>query len=454
MKRMMTAVGVMFAVLVSASVCVAADGEPKRWTLAECIQAALTNSPDLAAAAADIAAAQARLAEADAGRYGDLGYTQYFGLVNEAKGTVLHSTTSKNDLFTGLGPFTRLDLHLAIPLVTFGKLQAALEAAQRALEGERAHAQERRDAIVVMTKQLYYGVLLARQLRDVLGDMQDALNTAVTTTEQRLAQKSRSVTELDLLKLKVGRARFAKGSAEVGASAQLAHSALARAVGVRGDASFDIADRKLQPVNATLKSLDEYLTGAFSQRPEWMRLEAGLAAQQAKVAIEEADYYPKIFFATGVQYAVAGNRTEQDNPFVYDDFNYVRPVGVLGMNWDLNFFSTRAKVDQARADLDRLRAQRRAAETGLPLEVEKAYVEVTRARDTMTAADDGRKAGRGLLVLTVSNFDLALGTAQDLFDGLGSYTESSSDYLRAVHDYNVAIADLSRLVGEVTDLKY
>ncbi|HUI27791.1 MAG TPA: TolC family protein [Candidatus Kryptonia bacterium] len=454
MKQALFALGCCWAALLLSCRAGATEAGPKRWTLSECIQAALTQSPDLAAAAADIAAAQARLAEADAGRYGELGYTQLFGLVNEAKGSPVSSPNSKNDFFKGLGPFTRLDLHLSIPLVTFGKLQAALEAAQRGLDSERAHAQERRAEIIATTKQLYYGVLLARQLADILSDMQDALNKAVKTTEDRLAQKSRRVSELDLLKLKVGRARFAKGSAEVAASAQLAHSALARAVGAGGDESFEIADRKLQPVTLSLQPLEVYLNGALDRRPEWARVEAGLAAQQARVSIEEADYYPKIFFSTGVQYAAAGNHTEQDNPFAYDDFNYLRPVGVLGLNWDLNFFSTRAKVDQAKAELDRLRAQRREAETGLPLEVRKAYIEVTKARETMTAAEDGRKAGRGLLVLTVSNFDLALGSAEDLFNGLGSYTESSSDYLQSVHDYNVAVAALSRFVGEVTDLKY
>ena len=76
-------------------------------------------------------------------------------------------------------------------------------------------------------------------------------------------------------------------------------------------------------------------------------------------------------------------------------------------------------------------------------------------RDTIQAIEAGRKAGRGLLILTVSNFDLGLGEAQDVFNGLGAYTEASSDYFRAVHDYNVALGALSKAVGkEVTSLEY
>jgi hypothetical protein len=38
---------------------------------------------------------------------------------------------------------------------------------------------------------------------------------------------------------------------------------------------------------------------------------------------------------------------------------------------------------------------------------------------------------------------------------LGAYTEASTDYLRAVHDYNMAVATLGKAVGqELTALRY
>ena len=91
----------------------------------------------------------------------------------------------------------------------------------------------------------------------------------------------------------------------------------------------------------------------------------------------------------------------------------------------------------------------------MQLEIRRAYSDVMQARETIQTAEDGRKAGRGLLILTVSNFDLALGEAEELFKALGAYTEASTDYFRAVHDYNVAVAALSRAVGsELTSMTY
>ena len=165
---------------------------------------------------------------------------------------------------------------------------------------------------------------------------------------------------------------------------------------------------------------------------------------------------PRSSWLPGLRYAHAGNREEQTNPFAYDNFNYnIQPVGVVGIHWDLNFFLTTAKVAEARADLDRLAAQRRDAASGLQLEIRRAYSDVMQARETIKVSEDGRKAGRALLILTVSNFELALGEAEELFKALGAYTEASSDYFRAVHDYDVAVAALSKAVGnELTSLAY
>jgi HAE1 family hydrophobic/amphiphilic exporter-1 len=433
----------------------AAAAAPAPYTLSECVRAALDNSPDLIAASATLAKARAQLAEARAGRFGQSTYTQLFGLVNEAHGNPVFSSDDKNDVFDGLGPFTRLELDISIPLWTFGKLEAALEAAQRGLESELAHGQVKRAEVVLQVQQLYYSVLLTRQLSAVLHDMLDTLDKAVTKTQQRLDEGSHSTTETDLLKLKIGRAKLNKGVVEVDAAGRLALAALARAIGLEDGAPFEVAERKLEPTGVQLESLDAYLEQGLHQRPEWQQVASGVAARTAQVQLERANLYPSIFLSTGVHYAVAGNRTEQDNPFAYDDFNYIRPIGVLGLRWDLNFFTQQAKIDQAQADLAHVVAEQRAAASGLRLDIRRAYSDVMQHRETIQSAEQGRKAARGWLILGVSNFDLGIGEPDELFNALGAYSETSSDYFRAVHDYNVAVATLGKAVGrDLANLGY
>lgn len=433
----------------------ATTATPGTYTLSQCIRSALDKNPNLAGAAAELAKARGRLSQARAGKFGESSYTQIFGLVSEARGNPVYSPDDKTDLFEGLGPFTRLELDISLPLWTFGKLDAALEAAQRGLESEQASGRVKRAAVVVQVQKMYYSAVLTRQLSAVLHDMLDTLDKAIVKTQERLDDGSTTTTEKDLLQLKIGRSRLHKGVLEVDAASPLALAALARAIGLADGEPFAIADQKLVPVKAELEPLDAYLDRGLEQRPEWQQVTSGVAARSAQVELEKAQLYPTFFLSTGVHYAVTDNRDEQTNPFAYDDFNYIRPIGVLGMRWDLNFFSQQAKVDQAKADLDLVRSEQRAAESGLRLDIRRAYSDVLQQKATIESAEQGRKAARGWLILGVSNFDLGIGEAEDLFKALGAYSETSSDYFRAVHDYNLAVAELGKATGsEITDLDY
>lgn len=433
----------------------ATDAPGTALRLGDCVRMAIENGPDRDLIAADLAAAKARLEEARAGKFGDAQYTQLLGVINEAEGDAVFSPNSQTDFFDGLGPFTRLELDIRIPLYTFGKLSAALDAAEQGMRSESARGEMVRADTVLETKRLYYGLQLSEQLADLLREMLDSMDEAIEKTQKRLDDGSQTVTERDVLRLQIGRSRFAAGVEEVDASTRLTRSALARAVGLDPGERIEIAERRMEMAEVELEPIDVYEAAGPHRRPEWKRLVSGIDAQQARVELEEASAYPTLFLATGVRYAVAGNRDDQKNPFVYDDYNFVEPVGVLGIHWDLNVFANRAKAAQARAEMDKMLAERRRAETGLRLEVERSYVEVERARATVESVRAGRKAARGLMVLTVANFDLGIGEGDELFEAYGAYTETSTDYFRAVHDYNVSLAELSRAVGEeLLDLEY
>ncbi len=430
-----------------------ADGDVH--DLPACIRAALERAPELDGLAAGVDAAQARLAAARASRFGRAEYRQIVGAVNRARGNPIASPDTKNDFLDGLGPFIRLDLEVHVPIWTFGRIAAGVEAAEHALAAERAGGEARRAEVVLAVKRLYYGLILSRQLAGVLGESRDTLDEAIAKAQAKLDSGSSLVTELDVLRLRAGRARLARGALEAETAGAKARNALARAVGLAGDERFDIADRKLRPVEASIAPLEEYLAEGTPRRAELVALGRGVAAQEAKVHADEAAAYPAIFLATGVSFARAPNRDEQENPFAFDELNFLRPLAAVGLRWDLGFLRARAVVAESRAELERLRARQREAAGGLALEIRTAYAEVERARGALTVSEEGRKAGRGLLLLSVANYDLGIGDARDLFEALGGHAESSAEALRAVHDYDIAVAELGKAVGrELSGITY
>jgi outer membrane protein TolC len=447
----------LIAAACAADIRLAAGSEraPVRYNLAACIETALAVHPDVWEAAWDIEIARMRLEEAKRGGYPDAQYTQLFGIVNRARGNVLSSPDEDTDFLEGLGPFTRLNLEIRLPIYTFGKLSAGKEAARRGVETEEAKRVGRENQVIFDVKEMYFGFLLSRQISDVLSEISTNLENAIETATERLETGDESIAQRDVLKLRVAYSRLAQEARKVVTGQQLARAGLMRAMGLDPEAPFETADRRLVPADVNLKPLHAYVDELFRNNPQWRRLRAGIEARRARVVMARSEYFPVLFVAGGVEYARAPNRRDQKNPFVKDDFNFLSPGGALGMRWSLNFGTTRLNVETAEAELAKLRVQERAARSGLPLEVRKAYAAVEEARDKMTIAREGRKAGRGLLVTAMSSFTLGVGDAEDLFTGLGLYAESAAGYYESIHDHNMALAELSRSVGvEVTHLSY
>ena len=436
--------------------CAPAWGAPLRLNLEQCLTRALEANPNLVEARWDLRLAEARVLEANAGYYPIASLNSITGVVPEARGRVDQPPVDTVDTKGNLGPFTRVELEFIQPLFTWGKLSAGHRAAVKGLEQEAAKGRQTRDEVIADVKSLYYDLLLAREVSRLLGEVSDNFETAIDTAEKRLEDGEGTVTQADVLKLKIGLSSIGKEVSKARAGAELAREALARAIGVSAEDDFDIADTRLDPLDANLKELEEYIARVFASSPEWQQLLAGLAAREAQVAVEESDYYPSVFVAGGFKYGYAPNRDRQLSPFANDDFNFLElPGAALGLHWPLSFGQTQAKVEQARAELEKVRAQKQSAETGIRLAVKKAYVDATQTREALGLASKGRKASRGLLVTSLSSFELGVGDAKDLFEALIVYTRTTSDYFESVSDYNRALAKLTQTVGEeVANLHY
>jgi len=449
---------VVVAIVATIAIAAPAGAAPLRLGLSQCIHEALQNNPDLMEKRWDITLAVNRVEEAKNGFLPKANVLNITGFVPKAEGQVWDPppaglTTSNTSSF---GPFTRVLVEVTQPLYTWGKLTAGRRAAEFGLDAAQAEQAQSRDEVIAEVKKLYSEVLLSRSIADLLGEVVTNFERAIEEAEKRVNEDEGKVTQSDVLKLKVGLAGVAREVPRARNGADLARDALARAIGLQSPAEFDIMDERLEPMPARLKSLQEYTQDVFRLSPQWQQLEAGLSAREELVKVEEADYFPKVFLAGGFRYAYAPRRDRQLSPFANDEFNFLNlPGAALGMYWPLEFWETARKVDGARAELEKLRQKRFGAETGIRLAVKRAYLEATQTQEAMDLADKGRKAARGLLVGNLSSFEIGVGDAQDVFEALVIYTTATSNFYSAVNDYNLALANLTKTVGqEVCEIEY
>lgn len=420
---------------------------PEKLGLDEFVRRALEAAPDLAVARWEVATREAKLREAKASQYlPQFEALNLVGLAPRYLGTVLDPKTTVDT--SRYGPFTSIDVSLVQPIFTWGKLTAGVAAATHAVEQEEAAKEGVAADVVLQVKTLYYNVLLSRSVEGVLVEARDAFENALKTANRRREKGDSDISELDILYLRVGLSEIAKEVPKLQNGSTSALEALRIMAGADRHDPIDVKGHFLEPVQVKLEPLEHYAGAIYAKSPEWKQIDAGVAAKAEEVKTIEADFFPMFFLTGSFSYSYAPRSDRQLNPFAWDQFNYQRgPGGVFGIRWPLNFHITAAKVETTRAELGKLEAQRRQAHDGLALQIEQAYKTVLETKESLDKLEDGRKAGRAILTLSVTNFDIGIGDAKEILQGLSNYAQVSGHYYEAVHDYDMAVAKLVKVSG-------
>lgn len=179
------------------------------------------------------------------------------------------------------------------------------------------------------------------------------------------------------------------------------------------------------------------------------QLEAGLRARRALVAAKKADRMPDVYAGVIGQFNYASRRDRLDNPYINDPFNGGGLTPVVGVKWDTVFGVASARVNQAQAELEAINHKKAFAVAGIPFEVGEAYAHAKANYDSQLALSEGSSAARRWMVASLADFSAGVETADKVADALKNYVLTQTEYLRTVNDYNMNVAQLARLTGEL-----
>jgi outer membrane protein len=415
--------------------------------LQDCISRALSTAPELGESRADIELASSKLKEAKSHRYPQIDFIGMIGPVPQARGDQVSSPDKIND--TGrLTWFQRGDATLVQPLYTFGKISESMNAATHGIEVDKAKREQKRNEIALQVKEYYYGLLLARELKEVVLEVKEDLKKAQEKAHKLLDKGSPNVEQVDIYKLDAFAGEVDKYLEEAKKGEALALSALRTRLGLPADAQLDIATERLTPGNEKAGPLSDYLQTSLSKRPEYRELSEGLKAREALVKAAKAGYYPDFFIGGYLSGAHADKRTKITNPFVPDEFNHDWGGIALGLKWHLDFGITGAKLAGEVAQYNRLLSTRQYAEQNIPLQIKKSYLDLQESEKSIAATRTAYTNAKKWIVAALANFDFGIGPAKEIFDALENYAKMRSDYFRSIYNNKMAHANLVYAVGE------
>ncbi|KAB2322355.1 TolC family protein [Betaproteobacteria bacterium SCN1] len=380
----------------------------------------------------------------------------FIGLAPEAEGGFYQggaysgtNPRTDGDKLHGISDWTHLDFALIKPLYTFGKVERYSDAAQGNVELKQGELKQTRADIVYDTKRAYFGFLTARDSRAFLEDMQGRVDQAIATVERGLKEENGEVRQSDLFALQTARGLLTKYVHQARAIEKISLDGLKVLTGTGLQGDLQVADSRIEPVTFPQMDLAEFQARALQDRPEMQQLEAGLRARRALLAAKKADRMPDVYAGVIGQFNYASQRERLDNPYLFDPFNGGGLTPVVGVKWDTVFGVASARVDQAQAELEALNHKKAFAVAGIPYEVGEAYVNAQANFESQRALADGAAAARRWMIAALADFSAGIETADKVADAIKNYALVQTEYLRTVNDYNMNVAQLARMTGEL-----
>ena len=438
----------------------ASPGQADTINLQQAVEMSLAADPRIKEREQVVEAARGLLREVQGNMGWRVGVNAFVGLAPEVEGGFYEggaqsctsfpcTPRSDGNELNGLSDWTHLGFTLIKPLYTFGKVENYGDAAQGNIDIKRGELKQTRTDIVYDTKRAYFGYLAARDIRLYLDDILARLQKELTSVEKSLADDTGTARQSDLYALQTAQGLLSRYANQARALETISLDGLKVLTGIGLAGNLSVADARLEPVPFPQTELAEFQARALQSRPEMEQLEAGLRARRALVAAKKADRMPDVYAGLIGEFNYASRRDSLDNPYANDFFNSGGLTPVVGVKWDNAFDVASARVDQAQAELEALNHKKAFALEGVPFEVGEAYAHAQSNFTSQRELGASATAARRWVVASLADFSAGLESADRMVEALKNYVLTQTEYVRAINEYNMNVAQLARLTGEL-----
>lgn len=351
--------------------------------------------------------------------------------------------------FSKMGPYFGTEFKVAQPL-NFSTLLYGLDAVRKDFQQEQEKVKLDLARRAVEYQQAYYGYLLALEMKRLVGDAVKQLDHAEEKIEEALDEDDESVSQNDLLNIRVARWTVLKSLHETEEGMQTAEKTLRFLLNLKEDEVFVPAETLLVARQEALPEMEQIQEDLQQQSPELRRLQKGLAAMQAKVHVSQAKLGPEFFIFGSFRYVKswAGERQSlSQDAFSRDPVNILTGSFGIGVRYKLNFWKARQELKQTQVDLRQLQLKEVYAADGLAMLVQEKLFKWQRAAKDLEAVKDGLRASEAILKGAAMTYDVDPSQSKPLLDAYKTNMFMKKDYLMAVYHYNLAVAQFVAQVG-------
>jgi outer membrane protein TolC len=316
---------------------------------------------------------------------------------------------------------------VTVPLYTGGRNVAGRQAAKASAEAARQESGAVRNALGFEVARAFHTVLKTRQFIGAATAGVNSFESNRVVAGKRL--EGGTLLKSDLLDIEVRLAQAREDLVRARNANTLAERALRNLLGIE-EGEFTVADtapdvRAPQPKDSAL-------------RPELAAARQREEAAEAQVGGARSGYQPRLS---------AFGRVDYDYGWVTGGDGKSYTAGVVAQ-WDLwDGFATRAKVREAKANLESAREEERKLRLAIDLEVEQARLNLDTASERLAVSSKTIDQATESASLIRRRFEQGLALSTQLIDAETALVAARARRAEAESDQRIAIAALRKALA-------
>ena len=394
-----------------------------KYNLEQCIAIALEKHPNLKASAGAIKVNESKVGQAKANYYPQLNLSTSYQRIGPTSPP--GSTLDSYDQYS-------TNINLGMTLFDFGKTSTQVKIQDLNVNASKADYEDVVAQIVLNVKNAYYNLLQTERNRDVAVDTMKQFQQHLDQANAFFRIGTKPKFDVTKAEVDFGNARLNVLKAENAVRA--ARITLKDVMGISENADFAVVDN--MAFQKSDLQLNDVLNTAYSNRPNLRSVIAKKEATEKSIDLAKKGYYPVLSGSAG--YGYSGT-----------DFP-------LGSGWNagatLSFplftgLSTKYQVDEARANLEILKANEDSIRQGIRLDVQQAYLNVQDAAEQISMAEMTVLQAKENYDLASGRYRTGVGSPIEVADATITLNNARANLNTALYNYKMAQAALEKSIG-------
>jgi outer membrane protein len=410
--------------------------------LKRCIEIALKKQPGIAAAVGNVEVNTSLVEQAKSNYYPQINWSSSYNRVSPASNrsfvTSTGTTGSSGGIISssgGSGSFDEYSTGFGLNqlIYDFGKTPTEVKIQNLTLGASRSDLENTTDQVILAVKQAYYGVVQAKYNVLVAQD-------TVKQTSQHLEQAKGfyevgTHPKFDVIKAEVDLSNAQLNLIKSQNALKISIVSLNNAMGIPDAPEYSI-DENMSFARYEI-TLEDALTKAYQNRPDLKSIVSKKQASERSIELARTGYYPVL---TGnASYSWSGEK-----------------LSSLEHGWDVgaaltfplfNGFLTKYQVEEAKANLNILRANEESLRQAIFQDVQQAYLTLRAAEEAIPTAKLGVKQSQENLDIANGRYKAGVGNPIEVTDAEVGLANSRTAYIQALYADKVAQAALEKAMG-------